>query len=284
MTLAIGRRVIIVEGVERWRQADVETAPAAGAFAQMPPETTLALFAREEARAKAPAALHDGGQARRRPGRRADDGQAVGARQVGARAGGAARHLARRRRREGARRAGRRAPAAAAARAREARARRRRRRAERRISVGVEDIESRAAHSTEWRAYGAGRRARRRRTAARRRSPTCACASRASASSGLTYLMAQRLRDALARRAAPAGGRVASPRSSAACACPRALPSASSPTSPAPTPSGCAPRSRALADLELDSRGGAPLASSRTALAGLDEDTLALRAIEAITA
>jgi DNA polymerase-3 subunit delta len=40
----------------------------------------------------------------------------------------------------------------------------------------------------------------------------------------------------------------------------------------------------ALADLELDTRGGAPLASSRTALAGLDEDTLALRAIEAITA
>ena len=40
----------------------------------------------------------------------------------------------------------------------------------------------------------------------------------------------------------------------------------------------------ALAELELDTRGGAPLAGSRTALAGLDEDTLALRAIEAITA
>ncbi|MCW3019016.1 MAG: polymerase delta subunit, partial [Solirubrobacterales bacterium] len=40
----------------------------------------------------------------------------------------------------------------------------------------------------------------------------------------------------------------------------------------------------ALADLELDTRGGAPLASSRTTLAGLGEDTLALHAIEAITA
>ena len=39
-----------------------------------------------------------------------------------------------------------------------------------------------------------------------------------------------------------------------------------------------------LADLELDTRGGAPLASGRTALAGLQEDTLALRAIETISA
>jgi DNA polymerase III subunit delta len=38
-----------------------------------------------------------------------------------------------------------------------------------------------------------------------------------------------------------------------------------------------------LAELELDTRGGAPLASSRGPLAGLDEDTIALRAIEAIT-
>ncbi|HEY4917267.1 MAG TPA: hypothetical protein VIH92_10170, partial [Solirubrobacteraceae bacterium] len=39
----------------------------------------------------------------------------------------------------------------------------------------------------------------------------------------------------------------------------------------------------ALADLELDARGGAPLTRSRTALAALDEDTLALHAIETIT-
>jgi DNA polymerase III subunit delta len=40
----------------------------------------------------------------------------------------------------------------------------------------------------------------------------------------------------------------------------------------------------ALADLELDSRGGAALAPARSALAALDEDTIALRAIGAITA
>ena len=44
----------------------------------------------------------------------------------------------------------------------------------------------------------------------------------------------------------------------------------------------------ALADLELDSRGGSPLpaasgASAEGSLAGLEEDTLAVRAIEAIT-
>src|ERR1700693_4176662 len=57
MTLAIGRRVIIVEGAERWRQAEVER-HLARAMSEMPPETTLALFAREDVRAKAPGALH----------------------------------------------------------------------------------------------------------------------------------------------------------------------------------------------------------------------------------
>src|ERR1019366_7333755 len=58
MTLAIGRRVIIVEGVERWRAAEVEQ-HLAPAIAQIPADTTLALFAREEGRAKAPAAVHE---------------------------------------------------------------------------------------------------------------------------------------------------------------------------------------------------------------------------------
>ncbi|HEY4894643.1 MAG TPA: hypothetical protein VII01_01005, partial [Solirubrobacteraceae bacterium] len=39
-----------------------------------------------------------------------------------------------------------------------------------------------------------------------------------------------------------------------------------------------------MADLELDSRGGAPLRSSRTTMAGLQEDTQMQRAIEAIAA
>jgi len=57
MTLSVGWRVIVVEGVERWREADVEQQLAA-AMAEMPPETTLALFGREEAKAKTPASLH----------------------------------------------------------------------------------------------------------------------------------------------------------------------------------------------------------------------------------
>ncbi len=57
LTFALGQRVLIVEGVERWRQADVEK-HLTPAMAAMPPDTTLALFAREEAKAKAPAALH----------------------------------------------------------------------------------------------------------------------------------------------------------------------------------------------------------------------------------
>jgi len=38
-----------------------------------------------------------------------------------------------------------------------------------------------------------------------------------------------------------------------------------------------------IADLELDTRGGAPLTGSRTSLSSLEEDTLATRAILAVT-
>jgi len=58
MTLAIGRRVILVDGVERWKQAEVEER-LAPALAEMAPDTTVALFAREEGRTKAPAAVHE---------------------------------------------------------------------------------------------------------------------------------------------------------------------------------------------------------------------------------
>lgn len=57
MTFAMGRRFIIVDGVERWSDADVK-AELAPVLAAMPPETTVAFFASEEARAQAPKALH----------------------------------------------------------------------------------------------------------------------------------------------------------------------------------------------------------------------------------
>jgi len=56
MTFAIGRRFLVVDGVERWKDADVE-AHLASELVAMPPETTVAFFAREDARTKAPAKL-----------------------------------------------------------------------------------------------------------------------------------------------------------------------------------------------------------------------------------
>jgi DNA polymerase III subunit delta len=55
MTFAIGRRVLIVEGVERWKEADL--APLLPALAALPPDTTVAFFGREEGRYKVPAKL-----------------------------------------------------------------------------------------------------------------------------------------------------------------------------------------------------------------------------------
>jgi DNA polymerase-3 subunit delta len=57
MTFALGRRFVIADGVERWNEADVE--PVAAAMKGMDPEMlTVAFFAREEGRFKAPDALH----------------------------------------------------------------------------------------------------------------------------------------------------------------------------------------------------------------------------------
>src|SRR4051795_11761331 len=56
MTFAIGRRFIVVDGVERWKEAEVAEL-LAPSLAAMPPDTTVAFFAREEGRAKAPAKL-----------------------------------------------------------------------------------------------------------------------------------------------------------------------------------------------------------------------------------
>ena len=58
MTFALGRRFVIADGVQRWKDADVE--PVAAALAATDPEaSTVAFFAREEGRTKAPAALHE---------------------------------------------------------------------------------------------------------------------------------------------------------------------------------------------------------------------------------
>jgi DNA polymerase III subunit delta len=63
MTLTLSRRFIIVDGAERWKDKELDGLVAS--LAAMPPETTVAFFAREESRAKAPdrlrAAVRDAG-------------------------------------------------------------------------------------------------------------------------------------------------------------------------------------------------------------------------------
>src|SRR3984957_60235 len=56
MTLALGRRFIIVDGVERWKDKELDAlGPAVEAIA---PDTTVAFFAREDSRNRAPERLH----------------------------------------------------------------------------------------------------------------------------------------------------------------------------------------------------------------------------------
>ena len=57
MTFALGRRFIVVDGVERW--TDKQLDPLEAALRSIPEDTTVAFFAREDGRTKAPARLHD---------------------------------------------------------------------------------------------------------------------------------------------------------------------------------------------------------------------------------
>jgi len=278
MTLAIGRRVIIVEGVERWRAAEVEQ-HLAPAIAQMPPETTLALFAREEGRAKAPAAVHE---AVKRAG-----GQIVAQMTV------KPWELAKWAREQAARLGLSLDTAAAKALVGQVGERQQRllreleklalegdSEQERRL-VGAEDIEARTAHSAEWRAFGLADAL----VGADGREATISylrLRAQGERLSGLLYLMASRLRDGLAISVRlQAGESVAEVKRSLR------MPARAAERFVADVARSDPERLRAalgaLADLELDSRGGAPLLASRNQMAGLSEDTLALRAIETIT-
>jgi len=286
MTLAVGWRVIIVEGVERWRDADVEE-HLAGALARMPLDTTLALFAREEARAKAPASLHRaveraGGQVLAQltvkpwelPKWAAEQASRLGVQLDAAAAKALVAQVGERQQRllreleklaleaepvpSGSEPQGSRAP----------------------VRVSAQDIEDRAAHSNEWRAYVLADAL----VSADTREATLSylrLREQGERLSGLVYVMAQRLRDALAVAARlQAGESVAEVKRSLR------MPARAAERFVADVARADPERLRAalcaLAQLELDTRGGAPLASSRSPLAGLDEDTLAVRAIETI--
>jgi DNA polymerase III subunit delta len=287
MTLSVGRRVIIVEGVERWRPDDAEK-HLLGALAQMPPDTTLAMFAREDARAKAPAALHAavkraGGQVvaqisvkpwelpkwvREQGARLGVSLDATAAKALVAQVGERQQRLLR----ELEKLALESSPASSPEGEGEGEGES--------TTIGVQDVERRAAHSSDWRAYALAD------------ALVGADAGAATLSylrlrqqgerlSGLTYLMAQRLRDALA-----VAVRLRAGESVAEVKRGLRMPARAAERFVADVARSDLQRLRAalatLAELELDSRGGAPLAGSRSALAGLDEDTVALRAIEAI--
>ncbi|MEA2213707.1 MAG: polymerase subunit delta [Solirubrobacteraceae bacterium] len=58
MTLALGRRFLIVEGAERWKDKDLDALAAALDGLGPDAETTVSFFAREDSRNKAPDRLH----------------------------------------------------------------------------------------------------------------------------------------------------------------------------------------------------------------------------------
>jgi DNA polymerase III subunit delta len=57
MTFTIGRRFIVVDGAERWKDRELDE--LSSAMNPIPPDTTIAFFAREDTRLKAPPRLHE---------------------------------------------------------------------------------------------------------------------------------------------------------------------------------------------------------------------------------
>jgi DNA polymerase-3 subunit delta len=294
MTLATGAadtgaigRVILVEGVERWKQADVEQ-QLAPALAAMPPATTVALFACEEGRAKAPVALH---RAVERAGGQVVTHAAVKPWQLpkwvrtqaarlgleldGAAASALVAHVGERQQRllreleKLALELGPASGRAAAGSSAGARA------------VSAQEIEDRAARSAQQRVYALADALLSREGP--REAVRCYLRLREQGErlSGLNYLMASRLREALALCL-----RLQSGASTAELKRTLRMPARAAERFLGDVaraePEQLRAALAALADLELDTRGGSPLPGARSRLSGLDEDTLALRALAAI--
>ena len=247
------------------------------ALKEMPPDTTVALFAREEGRAKAPAAVHAAVKAAK--GQIVEQGTVKPwelpkwAREQAARLGLALDQ--------------------AAAKALVAQVGERQQRilreleklaleladgtANQPIRVSAQLIEERAAHSAERRVFvladalvgGDAREATLTYLRLRRQGERLG---------GLGYLMASRVREALA-----VALRLQAGESAAEVKRTLRMPSRAAERFVADVARSDPERLRAalgvLADLELDTRGGAELRAGRSRLSGLHEDTLALRAI-----
>lgn len=282
MTFAIGHRVIVVDGAERFKQAEVADR-IAPAMAAMPPDTTVAFFAREEGRSKAPDALHEAVKAAK--GQIACEAQIKSWELAGWV-------------REQARRMGITLDAFAA-KTLVAQVGERQQRLLRELEklalaeeeqssdgkplkIGAEEIEEQAAHSTAWRAFsfadalvGAD--------AAEATRAYVRLRAQGERISGLIYLMAQRLRDAEG-----VAERLEQGESPAQIKRALRMPPRAADRFIADVQRSEPERLRSalcrIADLELDTRGGAPVTGSRTPLSSLEEDTLALRAVLSIAA
>jgi DNA polymerase III subunit delta len=278
MTFAIGQRVIVVDGVERFKDAEV-TEHIAPAMATMPPDTTIAFFAREEGRTKAPAALHEAvkkakgqvvneatikpwelaGWVRDQAKRMGISLDAFAAKTLVAQVGERQQRLLRELEKlalsvdpgDGP------------------------------IKVSAEEIEEQAAYSTAWRAFSladslvgadAGEAVR----------AYLRLRAQGERLSGLVYLMAQRLRDAEAVSVRLQEGAPPAEIKRGLRMPPRAADRFIADVARA-EPERLRVAVGRIADLELDTRGGAPLSGSRTALSSLEEDTLAMRAILSVT-
>ncbi len=299
MTMTMGRRVIVVDGVERWKPAEVQR-DLLGAIAAMPPDTTLALFAREEGRSKVPPALHKAvAQAAGQVVEEATvkpwelpkwvraQADALGlqldmaaAKALVAQVGERQQRLLREMEKLSLEVAGEGAPGGGAqggvgdggpdgA-------------AHSGVRIGVQEIELRAARSAERRAFS---------LADALVGADAGAATRAYLSlrqqgerlPGLTYLMASRLREAIAVALRLQAGESAAEVRRGMRMPPRAAERFVGDVQRS-EPSRLRAALAALGDLEVDTRGGAPVGADRSRASGLEEDTLALRAIAAMTA
>ncbi len=279
MTFALGQRVIMVEGVERWKEADVEQ-HLRPAMRDLPPDTTVALFAREEGRTKAPAAVYKavkgaGGQivaqatvkpwelprwAREQAGRLGLALDQAAAKALVAQVGERQQRLLRELEKLALELSAQ--PGSP-------------------VDLGAEQIEARTARSAERRAFALADAL----VAADRRAATLAYLSlrrQGERITGLTYLMASRLREALAVAERLQAGEPAREIARGLRMPPRVAERFLADVARS-DPARLGRALAALADLELDTRGGAPLRGASTGRESLDEDTLAVRAIAEIS-
>jgi DNA polymerase-3 subunit delta len=277
MCLGVGRRVIVVDGVERWREDKL--AELARAMVPMPADTTVALFAYEDARAKAPTALHElvkqaGGQvareatlkARELPAWVRSQGKALGleldrqaASALVAQVGERRQRLTRELEKLSLELA---ADAAAP------------------VALGAEQIEARAARSAQWQIFKLAD-ALLGENAGEAIGAMVRLRGQGERAASMLYPLSRRVRDALAAAIRLEHG---DPASSVAqtlrmppWAAKRLLEDARK-----AGPERLQGALGVLADLELHTRGGPVVQAQRPAGAALEEDTLVLRALLAI--